>query len=496
MTVIAEQNLLRTAYERIARLPRTHFIGGEFRGDLPGTLMDLVNPADGQTLGQTALGTAAVVDEAVKAAAAAQPAWRALTPVDRSALLLRLADLVDQNTNLLVQIESLNCGKPLGVAGEEIPGAADALRFFAGACRTAQAPASGEYVSGHTSIVRREPVGVVGAVTPWNYPLMMAVWKIAPALAAGNTIVLKPSEQTPLTTLLFAELTASVLPAGVLNVVLGTGSEVGEALTRHPGIGMISLTGSVASGHAVARGAAETLKRVHLELGGKAPVIVFPDANLADVVDTLRVMGLWNTGQECGAATRVLCHADVQEALIEQVSAAFAQVQPGNPADSADLEMGPLISRRQLDQVAAMVEQARRDGADVPVGGAVIDRPGFYYEPTLVTDAPAGSEILSKEIFGPVVTVQSFTTEQEAIELANGVDYGLAASIWTQDLGRSLRVSDALDFGTVWVNSHLTLASEMPWGGFGLSGYGRDMSVYALDDYTRTKHVMLAIGRN
>ncbi|MBO0824262.1 MAG: aminobutyraldehyde dehydrogenase [Actinobacteria bacterium] len=490
----APPGLLGLAHSRLANLPLAPFIGGRFRPDLPSANILVINPATGDPLCEAPAADAAAVDEAVRAAQAAAGPWRCTPPVERARTLLSLADIIDDHGELFAQLESLNTGKPLMVSREEIPLASDALRFMAGACRTAQAPAAGEYAPGQLSVIRREPVGVVGAITPWNFPLMMAVWKIAPALAAGNTVVLKPSELTPLTTLLFADQSAAVLPAGVLNVLLGTGPVVGEAMTRHPGIAMICLTGSVPTGQAVALGAAQTLKRVHLELGGKAPVLVYPDADLRDVTETVRLAGFWNSGQECGSATRVLCHQEVAEELTARLESAVSTISVGDPAEGEDVEMGPLISARQLGRVDELIRGAERDGAQVILGGAPAGRAGFYYQPTMITGIRRGSEIVTHEIFGPVVTVQTFATEAESVEMANDVPYGLAASAWTKDTDRALRVSDALDFGTVWVNSHLTLTAEMPWGGFGLSGHGRDMSTYALDDYTRTKHVMLRTG--
>ncbi|MFC5677914.1 aminobutyraldehyde dehydrogenase [Aeromicrobium endophyticum] len=485
---------LRAARARAVRLPRTHFIDNRFT-PTTGPSAQLVNPADGTSLGACALGGAEDVHRAVDAATRAQHQWARTTAAERAGHLLRLADAIDAHADTLVQLESLNGGKPIAVAAEEILGASDALRFFAGACRTAQTPAPGEYVRGHLSIVRREPLGVVGAIAPWNYPLMMAVWKIAPALAAGNTVVLKPSELTPLTTLMLAELAADILPAGVLNVVLGTGTEVGEAIATHPGIALVSLTGSVASGQAVARSASSNLKRVHLELGGKAPVLVFEDADLDEVARTLRSAGLWNSGQECGAATRVLCHQAVHDDLVALLVGQWQQVTLGDPAAEA-AELGPLISVQHLARVEGMVRQAREDGATIATGGRRVDRAGYFFEPTIITHARPDADILGQEIFGPVVTVETFSDDHEALALANLGSYGLSASVWTHDLGRSLRMTSALDFGTVWVNSHLTLASEMPWNGFGMSGYGRDMSTLGLDDYTRFKHVVLAESRH
>lgn len=482
---------LTDARLRISSSSGGHFIDGRaVRG--AGEEFDVRNPATGTLLRRVTLGTPADVDVAVAAARRALPDWRRRPPADRARLLFALADVIDAETELFAAVETLNVGKPLAVAQAEIPLASDALRLMAGAVRTAQAPAAGEYAAGQLSFVLREAVGVVGAVTPWNYPLMMGVWKIAPALAAGNTVVLKPSELTPLSTLLFAELTQHILPPGVLNIVLGTGPVVGDALSSHPGVDMVSLTGSVASGRAVAANAAATTKRVHLELGGKAPVIVFADADLDEVAEAVTTMGFWNSGQECGSATRVLCEAGVHDALVERLVAHARALCLGDPSDDAEVTMGPLVSDAQADRVASAVSSAVAEGATVAAGGVRLDRAGSFYAPTVLTAIPEGSRILREEIFGPVITVEQFSGEADAIARANAVAYGLAASVWTENGARALRLVDDLDFGTVWVNSHLTLATEMPWGGFGASGYGRDMSTLALDDYTRTKHVMLA----
>lgn len=487
---------LATARRHIDAMPKTHFIGGRFVPDRfaedAGRRTPVVNPADGQVLCEVSLGESSDVDEAVIAAAAALPGWRKTTPADRARMLFAVADAIDAHTELLARIETLNVGKPITVSRGEIPLASDALRFMAGAARTAHTPAPGEYAAGQFSYVQREPVGVVGAITPWNYPLMMAIWKIAPALAAGNTVVLKPSELTPLSTIVLAGLTADILPPGVLNVVIGTGPAVGEALTHHPGIGMVSLTGSVPSGKRVAAGSASSLKRVHLELGGKAPVVVFEDADLDEVAETIKVMGFWNSGQECGSATRILCESQVHDLLVQKIVAAVGRLDVDDPAAGDQVEVGPLISDAQVERVSSAVDEAVREGAVVAIGGSAIDRPGSYYLPTVITGVSRDSRIAREEVFGPVVTVERFVSESEAAEKANAVEYGLAASVWTENAGRALRMVDDLDFGTVWVNSHLTLASEMPWGGFGSSGYGRDMSTLALDDYTRTKHVMIA----
>lgn len=484
--------LLQEARHRIDSLEKTHHIGGRFLTSAHDGKADVDNPATGEALCEVAQGSETTVDLAVQAAKAALPAWRSMTPAMRAGVLVRLADAIDENTELFAAIETLNVGKPISVSRAEIPVAADALRFMAGAVRTAQAPAAGEYTTGQLSIVQREPIGVVGSITPWNYPLMMAVWKFAPALAVGNTVVLKPSELTPLSTLLFAEIAADILPPGVLNIILGRGETVGEEIARHPGIGMVSLTGSVRSGRAVATAAAASLKRVHLELGGKAPVVVFADADLDAVAETVALMGYWNSGQECGSATRLLCEASVHDMVVDRVSEAVRKITVGDPADGDHIDMGPLISVQQRDRVGAAISGAVADGATITTGGAAIDRPGSYFEPTVISDIRAGQRIAREEIFGPVVTIERFESEAEAIERSNDVDYGLAASVWTENTRQALRMVDALDFGTVWVNSHLTLASEMPWGGFGTSGYGRDMSTLALDDYTRTKHVMVS----
>ncbi|MFF7441617.1 aminobutyraldehyde dehydrogenase [Streptomyces sp. NPDC008122] len=489
------KDTLTEAADRIARVPRAHFIDGAFTtvGGDAGTIA-LINPANEASLGTIPSGTPAHVDAAVAAARRALPGWAGRTPADRAEVLHALADVVDANVDLLAAIEAINGGKPLAAASDEIPVVSDSLRFMAGAARTAQAPAAGQYAEGHLSYIRREPVGVVGAITPWNYPLMMAAWKIAPVLAAGNTMVLKPSQLTPLTTLVLMELAADILPAGVLNVVLGTGSIVGDAMSHHPGVDMMALTGSVRSGQSVAEAAAATVKRVHLELGGKAPVVIFDDADLDSAVETLAVAGYVNAGQECGAATRVICHEDVHDAFVEKLVRAAEALTIGDPAEGESIELGPVISAAQRDRIAAMVDRARRDGAKVLTGGQVPDRAGYFYPPTVITDVAAGSEMAREEVFGPVISVERFATESEAIAKANDVVYGLAASVWTADPGRMLRVVEQLDFGTVWANSHLAVATEMPWAGFGHSGYGRDNGTYALDDYTRTKHVMLAMG--
>jgi aminobutyraldehyde dehydrogenase len=470
-----------------------HVIDGQVEWDPGASPYQVINPSMAERIVDIPLGTAEHVDRAVAAARRALPDWRRRTPADRAAKLQALAAILEENAELFAQLESLNVGKPLAVSRPEIAGASDVFQFMAGAIRTVRTPATDEYTQGHLSMIRREPLGVVGAITPWNYPLVTATWKIAPALAAGNTMVLKPSEMTPLSTILFADLAREVLPDGVLNVVLGVGNEVGQALAEHPGIDMITLTGSITSGITVARTAAATLKHVHLELGGKAPVIVFDDADLDEVVQTVRTMGFWNTGQECGAATRILCDAPVRDRLVAQLSEAAGSIRVGGPEDGDDVEMGPLVSESHLHKVDDLVQGAIRAGARAALGGVrQADTAGFFYVPTILTDVPDGAAVARTEIFGPVVTVQAFNSEDDAVELANQGDFGLAASVWTESARRALRVVDRLDFGTVWVNSHLAVATEMPWSGFKMSGIGRENSVYAIDDFSRTKHVTIA----
>ena len=472
--------------------PFGQFIGGSFVPSTSDETVDVVNPATEETITKVPAGSLEDVDAAVAAAVAAKAEWAAKTPKDRSAVLLRIADIVEENREILENLEAANTGKTAAVAEDDISSAIDTFRFSAGAARAFTALGADDYAENHTSVVFREPVGVVGVITPWNYPLLMAVWKIAPILAAGNTLVLKPSEQTPLTTLKLAELIAGEVPAGVVNIVTGPGRVVGNRLSEHPDVDLVAITGSVGSGQKVAANAASTVKRVHLELGGKAPVVVFDDADLQAAAEGVRSGGFWNAGQECGAACRVLVHESVAEKFTELLVNEISAITVGAPG--SDAEIGSMISKSHYERVLAALEDVRKEGHTIAVGGNALEGPGYFIEPTVVTDVPAGSPITYTEIFGPVVSVETFSTDEEAIARANETVYGLAASVWTKDASRSLSVPRRLDFGTVWVNSHLVIANEVPWGGFKGSGYGRDLSIYALEDFSRTKHVMYNRG--
>jgi 1-pyrroline dehydrogenase len=479
----------------VSVLKQKHFIGGEFVDSTSGETMEVLNPATGEVIAEVPRGAVEDVERAVDAARRAWGEWQGKTPKDRMELLLGLADILDENAEELARLESQNVGKPWWVAVDEPGAMSDCLRFFAGAARNLEGKSAGEYVEGYTSMIRREPLGIVAGICPWNYPLYMAIWKIGPALAAGNVQIIKPAEQTPLTMLRFVELAQEVIPPGVLQVVTGDGVPVGDALVRHPDVRLVSLTGDTATGKLIAANAAETVKRVHLELGGKAPMVVLDDADPATVAEAVKIGGYFNSGQDCTASSRILVSSKIYDDVLSASVEAVESLTVGDPATDDEIGMGPVISAEQQERVLGFLERAADGKATIVTGGESLGDRGFFVKPTIVTDVEQSAEIVQNEVFGPVVTMQPAASDDEAIAMANDVRYGLAASVFSEYVGRAMKVAAKLEFGTVWINEHLfPLTPEMPHGGFKESGYGKDMSLYSMEEYTRIKHVVAKLA--